>query len=83
MALPRIDNDCDDYFWQYDGEEDRVDALLDGGEHFDDINRESRRHYRRRADMLPSALIHTKVKTTGARRPERNNRRNRNRRRSI
>ena len=83
MALPRIDNDCDDYFWQYDGEEDRVDALLDGGEHFDDINREARRHFRRRADMLPSALIHTKVKNTGARRPERNNRRNRNRRRSI
>jgi len=82
MTLPRIDNDeIDNYYWQYDEEDDRLHQLLDGGNHFEDINRSVRRRYRRRSDRLPSALIHEHIKNTGARRPERNNRRNRRRRR--
>lgn len=82
MTLPRIDNDqTANYNWQYDEEDDRLHQLLDGGNHFEDINRNVRRRYRRRSDRLPSALIHEQIKNTGARRPERNNRRNRRRRR--
>jgi hypothetical protein len=39
MVLPRIDNNEGDYYWDYDAEQDRLDGLLDGGEHFDDISR--------------------------------------------
>jgi hypothetical protein len=79
MFLPRIDNNEGDYYWDYDAEQDRLDGLLDGGEHFDDISRGVRRRYRRMVD-LPVHLIHQHVINTGVRRPERNNHR---RRRSV
>jgi len=79
MVLPRIDNNEGDYYWDYDAEQDRLDGLLDGGEHFDDISRGVRRRYRRMVD-LPVHLIHQHVINTGVRRPERNNHR---RRRSV
>ncbi len=76
IVLPRID-DVDDCYWEYDTEQDRLDGLLDGGEHFEDVTRESRRRFRRRNDRLPSALIHAHVKNSGATRPDRNIRRSR------
>jgi len=78
MVLPRIDNNGVDY-WVYDNEEDRLDALLDGGEHFEDVTRGFRRRYRR-YDDLPSRAILNHVTESGARRPSRNLSR---RRRSI
>lgn len=73
VILPRIDNNDGDYYWDYDTEQDRLEGLLDGGAHFDDVNRNGRRKYRRQAD-LPFHLIHQRVIATDARRPERNNR---------
>ena len=78
MVLPRIDN-VGDYFWDYDTDHDRLDEVLDGGDHYDDHSRDVRRRFRRLVD-LPIHLIHQHVIDSGARRPERNNRR---RRRSV
>lgn len=75
MILPRIDN-VGDYYWDYDTDQDRLDELLDGGDHYDDHSRDIRRRFRRMVD-LPIHLIHQHVIDSGARRPERNNRRRR------
>lgn len=73
MTLPRIDRDvaAGSSGWSYEEDEDRVDGLLDGGDHMEDHTDSDRRRFRSIISQLPRTLIHEHVKTNGYRRPER------------
>lgn len=69
MLLPRIDGrDADK--WVYDSAHDRLDDLLDGGEHCDDHTYDDRRKYRHEID-LPNERILEHIVAEGHRRPDR------------
>lgn len=76
FSLERFDNNAGDY--SYDAIHDRVEPLLDGGEHFDEINR---RTVARRAiqnvapESLPSQQLLRHVTVHGYQRPALNRRR--------
>jgi len=67
MALPRMDNN--DETWNYNLHEDRIDNLMDGGEHFDDVYRVDRRRMERRMH-LPYMSMLQMVADGGYTRPE-------------
>ena len=72
MYRPRIDEDGD-AVWSYDYQEDsqdRLTAMLDGGDHQDDHVRGDRRTYRWHKH-LPRAAILKVVREGGHRRPAR------------
>jgi len=66
LSLPRLDGSTE---WAYDPSEDRLDGLMDGGEHFEDAYRPDRRRYEARND-LPHMLMLNKIEEAGYRRPE-------------
>ena len=66
---PRIDEDGA-AVWEYDEEEDRLNALLDGGEHRNDHSATARRRYRWVED-LPRSRLHRVVSARGLTRPTR------------
>ena len=72
MYRPKIDDDGE-AVWTYDLDEDRVNELLDGGEHQDDHAREERRRYRQ-SRHLPRSRIFTVVSRGGYNRPSRSRR---------
>jgi len=74
MVLPRIDA-AGGHFWQYDEEDDRLNAFLDGGDHTDDHTPAARRRYYRHGVDLPYQQIHNYVRENHIRRPARSQRR--------
>mmetsp|Transcript_13428 Transcript_13428/g.25214 ORF Transcript_13428/g.25214 Transcript_13428/m.25214 type:complete len:164 (+) Transcript_13428:1064-1555(+) len=54
FAFPIFDGSAE---WEYDPHEDRLDGLMDGGEHFDDANRRDRRRYDARDDLPHMAML--------------------------
>ena len=70
MVLPRIDTEGD-YFWQYNEEDDRLNGLLDGGEHTQDHNESARRRYYRHGVDLPHQQIFAYVRENNLCRPPR------------
>lgn len=69
MSLPRIDgDDAVDNVWRYEAA-DRLDDLLDGGDHMDDHSADDRRRYRNY--FLPRQMIHQHIELNGFRRPPR------------
>jgi hypothetical protein len=73
MVLPRID-DAGGHFWQYDEVDDRLNALLDGGDHTDDHQRAARRT-RSFDGVLPHQQIYNYVRENHICRPARSQRR--------
>lgn len=67
LFLPRMDNSRN-AFWEYSNE-DRLDALLDGGAHMDDHTQAQRRQYRYDADK-PCNKILAEVVKMGYERPD-------------
>lgn len=68
FSLPRFDRNID---WTYDANEDRLNDLMDGGEHFDDIYRSDRRRgYNDGIDELPYLKLLEIVESAGYKRPE-------------
>lgn len=66
FALPRLDrNDI----WTFHETEDRVNGLIDGGEHFDDVNCTTRRAFSTQND-LPYVSMLNNIEQAGYRRPE-------------
>ena len=73
MSLPRIDVHSDDAAagngWSYEDADDRLDDLLDGGDHMDDHTYDDRRRYRNL--FSPRHMIFQHVVSNGFRRPPR------------
>ena len=70
LVLPRIDrDDGSENRWRYEAE-DRLDSLLDGGQHMDDHSDVDRRRYRYRNE-LPRQSIHDYIASNEFRRPDR------------
>lgn len=72
MLLPRIDRvdgNEDTVRWMYDDTEDRLNALLDGGDHRDDHADADRRRFRRHREVTPRHWIHNYIAENGFRRP--------------
>lgn len=67
INLPRID---DNETWRYDhvGGCDRLNSLLDGGQHMEDHSRESRRSCRY-TEHLPADIMLAKIEDHGYQRP--------------
>eukprot|EP00970_Alexandrium_tamarense_P016091 scaffold6106_cov134-Alexandrium_tamarense.AAC.2 len=65
--IDRVDGDDDTVRWMYDDAEDRLNALLDGGEHMDDHTDNDCQRYRR--EVTPRHLIHNYIAENGFRRP--------------
>lgn len=68
IALPRFDRSTTE--WTYDAVDDRIDHLLDGGEHFDDIYRPDRRRYNVDDDELPCVKMLRMIENAGYCRPD-------------
>jgi hypothetical protein len=68
IALPRFDRSTAE--WTYDAVDDRIDHLLDGGEHFDDIYRPDRRRYNVDDDELPCVKMLRMIENAGYCRPD-------------
>ena len=67
ISLPQMDDN--DEVWNYNEDDDRIDGLLDGGEHFNDINRNVRCRWERNTD-LPCMSMLKSIKDGGYQRPE-------------
>ena len=67
LLLPRIDRISGE--WIYDSSLDRMDALLDGGEHMEDHNQDDRRRTYRRLEDLPYKKLYDEVVLNDYRRP--------------
>ena len=82
LFLPRFDNDEE---WEYDNRKDRMEPLLDGGEHFDDVSRSQLRRRDRASRVLavggelPSQQLLRIVERLGLERPATSNLRRRGR----
>lgn len=61
LLLPRLDEETDESYWSYDPEQDRVNELLDGGDHSNDYERKC--HWQRfsRVEHLPFKLLLTNI----------------------
>ncbi|EJK74099.1 hypothetical protein THAOC_04245 [Thalassiosira oceanica] len=69
LALPRFDQNSD-AAWEYDNEADRLNGILDGGQHTDDHTRAQREEFSKRRG-LPAQFFLNFVKDNGLRRPDR------------
>ncbi|KAL7475863.1 hypothetical protein ACHAW6_001761 [Cyclotella cf. meneghiniana] len=58
LFLPRLDHSSA-YFCQCDSENDRLDSLLDGGDHVDNHTRDQRRLYRVERDLPGNRILDT------------------------
>jgi len=65
FVFPRFDGNAE---WEYDPCKDRLDGLMDGGEHFDDANRCDRCQYDARDDLPHMAMLKY-IENAGYQRP--------------
>jgi len=68
MSLPRFDTS---HNWDYDSNDDRLDDLLDGGEHFDDVSRADRRRHESISDKPWLDMLEI-IESAGYQRPRLN-----------
>ena len=79
IYLPRLDGERD--HWEYDMAErsrDRINDLLDGGNHREDVTDSMRRAHQRNDTTLPNASMLSMVEERGYKRPRSSIARNRN-----
>jgi hypothetical protein len=67
FPLPRFDNNDE---WAMDEVKDRIDGLMDGGRHFDDVNRNTRNAFAVGGGDLPYVLMLNAIEEKGYRRPQ-------------
>ena len=70
MLLPRIDGNGSGALWDYNEEEDRLNLLLDGGDHSEDYEQQRVRKAFKRVEHLPYKVLLTHVVENKYTRPD-------------